>query len=146
MIEWLFETIGARFLPAGRGGLILMLGGFSMLLWSLFALSWRGNGIPEGARVSGRDLWGHQHSVDASWSRILARDLQRRGLGDLRMIPIGATSCALLLPAAGKDRCKSAQRRIRRSARRIDRHANVQEVHCGRSDHGPCRFAIDMQR
>lgn len=148
------------FLPPGRGGLILIFGGISMLSCALWFLMVAPAPIPDGAKHPsggvGRLVGQTQRSMDAvvpvlpgSWHQSLQFRAAAAGIGQLTFQAVGNRRCVVVIGS-----CRSCQRRraaceherrcLERSARCLDRRARVEEICCRVQDRPQCAFLIEL--
>lgn len=148
------------FMPPGEGGLILILGGVSMLSFALLLLTLIPPRMPTGApgrpEIVGslasrmRQLPG---SSDASspygWQRALRRSITRTGLAvtvamaETRQCVVVVGECRSCI--RGRATCAREQHVIQRSIRRCHLVARVEEICCSLRGEPRCAFAVVLE-
>lgn len=115
------------FLPAGRGALILILGGLAMLPISLL-----------GSRLSS----------SLPWAARVEREALRLGLGPCRVVARDRGRCLVSLARCptcledGGGPCERERRALELAIHSRAPRARVTEVSCTGSRRGPCTFEI----
>lgn len=147
---WMLAAL--PFLPAGKGGLILILGGLSVLATALFWSMMQGDRrVGPGAvdRVRRPDSW-----TDGDWATLLQGRAKRADLGAIRLLAHGSRGCRILVQDCASCRtgwvprrgCVEVRRWLESVVRVFARRARVVEVSCNAGGHHACAFEIDLGR
>lgn len=118
------------FLPAGKGALILILGGLALLPVSL--------------------LWSRTSAGAQRWIAGIEQGAAARGLGPCRIVSSDVQSCVILLSACPSCRtqgphrhpCLQEQRSLLAAVQPRAPGARVVEVSCNPSGRGACSFVV----
>ena len=142
------------FLPAGKGGLILILGGLSVLATALFWAIFRDDrrsGPGAVGRARDPDAW-----TDGDWVGMLQGRARQAGVGNVRLLAHGSRGCRILVEGCascrrgrrgpGRRRCVGVRRWLEAVVRTFARRARVLEVSCNAGGRGACAFEIDLGR
>jgi hypothetical protein len=155
-----FLAVGIPFLPPGKGGLILILGGLTMLALALLLLTVRPGRIPGGSRLASGpvgqtmalDLGAAQAPALAEpepWHRSLCVQASRRGAHRVNLLHTSPDSCIVVVESCScvrRGRCSAERRAITTSARQIRRHARVREICCRVGGTARCAFEVSLKK
>lgn len=146
------------FLPPGRGGLILIMGGLAMLAVALFSLSVSPRSYP-GFVHTPRAVFATAMSASSrtsasqpavQWPQYVQNAAVSEGLGQPLVLAVQGTRCTLLIEHCRscrrrKRHCTRERRALQRAARRLSRHAEVREVSCNIDRRHACAFELRMR-
>ena len=133
---------GIPFLPAGKGALILILGGLAVLPFSLL---WsRARAPPAPVLVGPRD---------AQWATGLQDVMTKAGVGPCRVLAVDAQRCIVSLASCGTCHrarliqrrphgCEAERRALQKGARPLVPAAVVREIACDPLGQGACTFEV----